>query len=103
MVYLYITEAEIIAHTTCFGLLYLNLDPLAGINLSAMVENMYPWDLVFKMTNTVEITGVSLSEPHTGVVSLHLCVCMFACLLTVNHFRLLFCVITSYVKFKTTR
>ena len=28
MVYLYITEAEIIAHTTCFGLLYLNLDPL---------------------------------------------------------------------------
>jgi len=53
------------------------------------------------------IIGASLSEPHTSVTSLHLCVCMFACLLacldwplTVNHFRLLFCMVTSYVKFK---
>jgi len=49
------------------------------------------------------IIGASLSEPHTSMTSLHPCVCMFACLdrpLTVNHFRLLFCVATSYIKFK---
>jgi len=34
-----------------------------GINLSAMVENMYPWDLVFKMTNTVEI--IFIQTPGT--------------------------------------
>jgi len=52
------------------------------------------------------IIGASLSEPHTSVISLHsACVCLLACLdrpLTINHFRFLFCMITSYVKFKTT-
>ena len=51
----------------------------------------------------VKLIGASLSEHHTSVTSLHPCVCMFACLdqlLTVNHFRLIFCAVTSYVKFK---
>ena len=42
------------------------------------------------------IIGVSLSEPHTSVTSLPPCVCMFVCLdrpLTVNHFRLIICVV----------
>ena len=44
------------------------------------------------------LTGASLSEPHTSVTSLHpSCVCLLAC---IKHFRLLFFVVTSYVKFK---
>ena len=46
-----------------------------------MVENVYPWDLVFKMTNTVEITGVSLREtqPWCGFIALvRVYVCLFA-------------------------
>ena len=54
-------------------------------------------------THAAVVFGASLSEPHTSVTSLHTCVCMFACLdrpLIVSHFRLLFCAVTLYVKFK---
>ena len=55
------------------------------------------------------LIGASLSEPHTSVISLHsACVCLLACLLAcldrplnVNHFRFLFCAITSYVKYSS--
>jgi len=46
--------------------------------------------------STHSFIGASLSEPHTSVISLHPCVCMFACLdrpLTANLFWLLFCVV----------
>ena len=35
----------------------------------------------------VEVVGVSLSESHTSVTSLHLCVCVFACLLGPTTYR----------------
>ena len=49
------------------------------------------------------IIGVSLSEPHTSVISLHpcMCVCLLgSCLdqaLTVSHFWFLFCMYVSWV------
>ena len=57
-------------------------------------------DSICRIAQTHNIIGASLSEPHTSVTSLHLCVCMFArllaCLdrpLTVNHFWPLFCLV----------
>ena len=35
----------------------------------------------------INIIGVSLSEPHASVTALHMCVCMFACLLGPTTYR----------------
>ena len=40
---------------------------------------------LFGVLTLCRIFGASLSEPHTSVTALHMCMCMFACLLACGH------------------